>query len=1131
MSIRRRTWKPFARPTPTKALRRPTFEALEGRAVPAVFTVSSLLDDGSAGTLRDAVEQANAAPGADTIDFSVTGTINLNAELDLGDTLTIEGPGANQLTIRASTPTFRVISNFGTAVLEGLTIADGHAVGGSGGGIANTGNLELDDCTVTNCEAANGAGIENQGTVTLLRSTLSGNFTEIQASFGLGGGLDNGRYAHASLTDCTVTDNTSYVGGGVSNYGTLTVTGSTFTANHADPYDNGATQESIFWPKLYGGAIWNANAAWATVTDSSFDGNTAWVCGGAIASAGTLTVQGCVMGNNDAPIGDSIGNAGTATVTGTEFQGGLGTFVYNTNVIDPGAPNEPPTVGVLSLDDCTFENNDASSGGGFVQNAATMSITDSTFRDNTTLNLGEIINTGTLTMTDSVVTHNFAESSGTILNGLQANGGVAQMTLVNCTVAGNRVFSYGAAFINRGTLTLVNSTVTGNSSLAGVNFLGAIQNYGGLILRNSIVAGNTTTANGVNGAYGGDPWAYNPDVPLEGISYNPADPSSGNNLLGPIGTGGLADGVNGNIVVTNAADLGLGPVADLGGPTWTVALLPGSPALDAGNNALAVDPAGFPRQVGNVDIGAYELQTPPNQPPTVASDQAALTVDEGSPATGTGTFDDPQGRGTVTLTASLGTIAWDAAAGTWSWSYTPPDGPDGPITVKITATDDGGLSTSTSFTLTVNDVAPTAVITGAPASGHSPEGTAISLGSTVTDPSPMDTAAGFSYAWTVTKNGAAFASGADAGLQFTPDDNGTYVVSLAATDKDGVAGPAAQTTILVDDVAPTAAVAGPSVGVRGQTLNFSLTASDPSSVDQAAGFSFAIAWGDGSTQSVTGPSGTAVSHVYTTSGSFGVHVTARDKDGATGAAATLSDTITAVALEPDPVDPTRTALFVGGTTAADTITLQPVDANGTIAVKIDKTSLGNFRPTGHLIVYGQAGDDVIKLQTNVVNKATVYVSTPAFLFGGDGNDTLNTAGSVANNVLEGGAGDDTLHAGGGRDMLVGGVGADVLHGADGDDILIGGTTDFENNLVALDAILAEWGSADTDYATRIAHLSGTLGGDQNGPWFLNTNTVHDDGAVDELGGGSGLDWFFAKQDGLTPDTVKGQSGRQVITRL
>ena len=55
--------------------------------------------------------------------------------------------------------------------------------------------------------------------------------------------------------------------------------------------------------------------------------------------------------------------------------------------------------------------------------------------------------------------------------------------------------------------------------------------------------------------------------------------------------------------------------------------------------------AGFPRWFGPLDIGAYESQTPPNQPPTAAADQAALTVNEGSPATATGTFDDPQGAG------------------------------------------------------------------------------------------------------------------------------------------------------------------------------------------------------------------------------------------------------------------------------------------------------------------------------------------------------------------------------------------------------------------------------------------------------------------------------------------------------
>src|SRR5262249_6147729 len=148
--------------------------------------------------------------------------------------------------------------------------------------------------------------------------------------------------------------------------------------------------------------------------------------------------------------------------------------------------------------------------------------------------------------------------------------------------------------------------------------------------------------------------------------------------------------------------------------------------------------AGFARVSGaEVDVGAYEVQ-PPNQPPTVAGNQAALTVNEGSPATNTGTFNDPQGRGTVTLTASLGTITRDDATGTWSWSYTPTDGPGGPTTVTITATDADGLTATTTFTLAVNNVAPTASITGLPASGHSPEATAITLGSAVTDPSSAD---------------------------------------------------------------------------------------------------------------------------------------------------------------------------------------------------------------------------------------------------------------------------------------------------------------------------------------------------------------------------------------------------------
>src|SRR5262249_4589904 len=132
--------------------------------------------------------------------------------------------------------------------------------------------------------------------------------------------------------------------------------------------------------------------------------------------------------------------------------------------------------------------------------------------------------------------------------------------------------------------------------------------------------------------------------------------------------------------------------------------------------------------------------------------------------------------------------------------FTPAD--DGSYTVFLEVSDDDGGSDFRIINLKVSNAAPAASITGVPPSGHSPEGTALLLGSAVTDPSPVDQAAGFTYAWSVTKDGSAYASGSAADFSFTPDDNGTYVVSFSATDKDGDTG-STSTTITVDNVAPT----------------------------------------------------------------------------------------------------------------------------------------------------------------------------------------------------------------------------------------------------------------------------------------------------------------------------------------
>src|SRR5262245_19525124 len=94
MTTRSRLHKWFARPL---------LEALEDRLAPAAFRVTSLLDDGSAGTLRSALTLANTDPGPDTIDFGVIGTIQLNGSAlpaITGD-VAITGPGAANLTVDA----------------------------------------------------------------------------------------------------------------------------------------------------------------------------------------------------------------------------------------------------------------------------------------------------------------------------------------------------------------------------------------------------------------------------------------------------------------------------------------------------------------------------------------------------------------------------------------------------------------------------------------------------------------------------------------------------------------------------------------------------------------------------------------------------------------------------------------------------------------------------------------------------------------------------------------------------------------------------------------------------------------------------------------------------------------------
>ena len=193
-------------------------------------------------------------------------------------------------------------------------------------------------------------------------------------------------------------------------------------------------------------------------------------------------------------------------------------------------------------------------------------------------------------------------------------------------------------------------------------------------------------------------------------------------------------------------------------------------------------------------------------------------------------------------------------------------------------------------------------------------------------------------------------------------------------------------------------------------------------------------------------------------------------------------TINAAYVIADPLQPGKTALYVYGIGSSDTILVNPATgagmAKGSVTVLINGVSRGTFDPTGRIIIHGIAGNETIGVSPQV--------TTPAFIYGGSGNDTLWGGGGP--NVIVGGSGSNKLYGGAGRSVLIAGAGGSLLSAGGGSAIFVGGTTSYNANDAALMAILAEWNSSE-NYATRTADILGT-GNDplaQNGGYYLNAS--------------------------------------------
>ena len=218
-------------------------EGLEGRILlsgsPTIYTVTSVGNGtagaGTAGTLPYVISQANADanPAGSTIDFDPTvfsspQTIALASTLELSETagpVSIEGLGSGVVTISGNNAVRVFLVDSGvTATISDLTISNGSAADGEGGGIRNDGTLTVTDSTIAgNSAPDDGGGIfNNTGVLNVTDSTIADNYF---------GGIWNSS-GTLTVTNSTIAGNSSLEGAGIWNSsGTLTVTNSTIAGN------------------------------------------------------------------------------------------------------------------------------------------------------------------------------------------------------------------------------------------------------------------------------------------------------------------------------------------------------------------------------------------------------------------------------------------------------------------------------------------------------------------------------------------------------------------------------------------------------------------------------------------------------------------------------------------------------------------------------------------------------------------------------------------------------------------------------------------------------------------------------------------------------------------------------------
>src|SRR5262245_32942671 len=351
-------------------------------------------------------------------------------------------------------------------------------------------------------------------------------------------------------------------------------------------------------------------------------------------------------------------------------------------------------------------------------------------------------------------------------------------------------------------------------------------------------------------------------------------------------------------------------------------------------------------------------------------------------------------------------------------------------------------------------------------------------------------------------------------------EDGPYSGNAVVRVADGInpAVTSAPATLAIANAAPETTASLANIAILDAPVTFQLAPIDVAA-DLAADFTYEFDWdGNGAAdESAVGPGNFTIDHVFSIAGPFEVQIRATDKDGGVGPWTTLRVQVRQSALVDDPLNPGQLMLVVIGSTADDNIRVAAGPNPGDVRVRINGHFEGPYQPESRIVIHGRQGNDII-----FVNRE---ITLPAWLYGDSENDSIT--GGRGPNVILGGSGNDSLTGRGQRDILVGGSGRDTLIGGAGDDLLIAGTTTLDES--ALFAVQAEWLSTHS-YANRVANLTNQANPDfanrlNNGVYLLANvvgATVSDDGAVDVLNGGGGLDACFGNTGPVARDRITAQ---------